>query len=75
MATETRLYHVIDEITREDVMVEATLPSQARSIVVKDRFSATPVSAIECARLTARGVKTIWLKDSETADEPEAVAP
>lgn len=68
MATETRLYHVVDTETGKETLVEAALPAQARSIVTRERFTAEPVSGIEVARLTAAGVPVIWMSATEPAE-------
>ena len=73
MATETRLYHVIDTATGQETLVEAAMPASARSIVTRDRFTVSPVSGIEAARLTASGVPVIWLADTATEVEPAPV--
>jgi len=74
MATETRLYHVVDTVTGQQTLAEAAMPASARSIVTRDRFTAKPVNGMEAARLVAAGVPVIWLSaDADAEVEPAPV--
>jgi hypothetical protein len=69
------LYHVVDEVTNVDYLVEASSRAQAIGHLARGQFTARPASALLAMDLAERGVKRQRAGDEQLDlgdDDPKA---
>lgn len=74
MATAIRAYLVTNAATKEQRLVQATHPSQARNFVARSQYSVDIVNAPEVIKLMSAGIKAEMAIDEAAAATPDMFA-